>query len=162
MTGTLEQDLGWDSRPWGHVCSTVCYRSRSSYNIIKATTAFTFTHTSKHSHLHWFCHPPDPPNASAAGPTATAAGPSPGEGANASMVLQTKTAGTQNITPRPTYRQTRGCKEQKMSKQMKWTGNKNERSASGKSREYKKYAARLLQRSFWSDHKSHNEFQRAA
>lgn len=127
------------------------WKQKQLYNIIKATTAFTSTSTSIHPHTHLhkklFCHPPDPPNASAAGPAATAAGPSPGEGANASRVLQTKTAGTQtqNITPGPTHRQTHGCKEQKMSKQMEWTGNKNERSASGKSREYKKYAARVPQ-----------------
>lgn len=50
-------------------------------------------------HKKLYCHPPDPPKASEAGPAATAEGPSPGEGANASRVLQTKTAGTQNITP---------------------------------------------------------------
>lgn len=100
MTGALEQDLGRDSRPWGHVCSTVSYGSRSSFNIIKAAALLHFrTHSyirSRTSTESCFCHPPDPPNASAAGPAATAAGPSPGEGAKASRVLQTKNSGNAN------------------------------------------------------------------
>lgn len=148
MTWALEQDLGWDSGTWGQVCSTVFYESRSSFiNIIKAT-AFTFAHALVPPCTHvctescFVTHQIHQMHQQQ--------GPRPRQQDHLLGKVQThlgycrrKTAGTrtQNVTPGPTHQHTHGCIEQKMNKQMKWTGKKNERSASGKSREYKKYAA---------------------
>lgn len=118
----IRAGFGWDSRCW--VCSTVSYGSRSSFNVIKATPVITFIQTHSHTSAPQAVWSPTRSTKRISSGARGRGGRTVSWG-RCKRIYGIEGENSQNAKhTRPSHRQTHGRKEQRMSEQMKWTGEK--------------------------------------